>query len=61
MSDQSTNTSDPGALEERVTELENNVKEIGHVLYDLIKELRGQEGLINALPEPPCPPFCPRE
>lgn len=54
--------SDPttGTLEERVAELERNVKEIGYVLYDLIQRLRGQQGLIDGMPEPVCPPICPR-
>lgn len=60
MSDQTTSTPDYEDLERRVAELESNVKEIGYVLYDLIQELRGQEGLIDGLAEPPCPPLCER-
>jgi hypothetical protein len=60
MSDQNTGTPDYDALEERIVELENHVKEIGHVVYELVRELRAQPGMIDALPEPTCPPFCPR-
>jgi hypothetical protein len=46
-------------LEQRVAELEEYVTEIGHVLNDLIKELR-DKGHVTELPIPPCPPICPR-
>lgn len=45
--------------EQRLADLEAHVEEIGHVLYELIKELR-DKGHITALPIPPCPPICPR-
>ena len=57
MSDQSTTTSD--TLEKRVAELEDHVKEIGNVLYEIIQELRGQ-GQALAIAEPVCPPICQR-
>ena len=57
MSDQTPPNSDE--LERRIAELENNVKEIGYVLNDLITELRDQE-YVSALPIPTCPPICPR-
>ena len=57
MSDQTPPNSDE--LERRIAELENNVKEIGYVLNDLITELRDQE-CVTALPIPTCPPICPR-
>jgi hypothetical protein len=60
MSDQTTDTTDSDALEQRVSKLEDQVKEIGYVLHDMIEELRGQGGLLSAMPEPPCPPICPR-
>ena len=45
--------------EQRLTQLEAHMEEIGHVLYDLIKELRNKED-ITELPIPTCPPICPR-
>jgi hypothetical protein len=61
MSDQTTGASDSDALEKRVADLEDYVKEIGNVLYDLLQELRGPDGQgLSAMPEPPCPPICPR-
>ena len=60
MSDQTTGTTDSDALEKRVAELEDHVKEIGYVLYDMLEELRGQGEMLSAMPEPPCPPICPR-
>jgi hypothetical protein len=47
-------------LEERIVELEQHVKEIGNVLYELMEELRGQQEF-SALPIPVCPPICPRD
>jgi hypothetical protein len=63
MSDQTINPSDPKALEQRIADLEKNVKEIGNVVYEMIEELRGQgqEGPLAAFPEPTCPPFCARD
>jgi isochorismate synthase EntC len=58
MSSEPNNPTDQ-TLEERVAELEKNVKEIGYVLYDLLQSLRSQETTL-ALPEPTCPPICPR-
>ena len=46
-------------LEERVAELEKYVEEIGHVLYDLLRGQASTEATM-ALPEPTCPPICPR-
>ncbi|MGB7924883.1 MAG: hypothetical protein WCF57_16705 [Pyrinomonadaceae bacterium] len=52
--------SDLEALEQRVSELEASVKEIGNVVYDMFTELQAN-GNINALPIPVCPPICPRD
>jgi outer membrane murein-binding lipoprotein Lpp len=52
-------SSDSEDLEKRVAELEKQVEEMGHAIYDLIQELRGNEQLAW-LSEPTCPPFCPR-
>lgn len=46
--------------EQRLAELESQVEEIGHVLYNLIEELR-DKGHVTALPIPPCPPICARD
>jgi hypothetical protein len=45
-------------LEKRIAELENYVKEIGNVLYEVIQELQNN-GQAMAM-EPICPPICPR-
>ena len=46
-------------LEERVADLEKYVQEIGFVLYDLLRG-EGSTETTRALPEPTCPPICPR-
>jgi hypothetical protein len=46
-------------IEQRLADLEAQVTEIGHVLHELIEELR-DKGHITDLPIPPCPPICPR-
>jgi hypothetical protein len=60
MSDQTNGTTDLDALEQRVAVLEDQVKEIGYVLHDMLEELRGEGGLLSEMAEPPCPPICPR-
>jgi hypothetical protein len=57
MSDQTTNSD---ALEQRLTELEQQVKEIGNVVYEMVQEMR-ENGNIDAMRIPVCPPICPRD